>query len=575
MASNSLLTSKYFNRLYVDRLKAEKSQIVDEYSTLLTPELLNDLNNLVSGVDPNYIPFDSVSDSILLPNELINNGWIVPQKGNPNANDLTFYTENGNSIIFENASGKWDADYYKGTLLKVVSLQSTSNGYNLISSGNIEWYTKHATEVMGYVGGKIVVTDADAWVGVEFYDTTKKTYYYHSVALNIKYKGSTEDLKSGVTQLGGIVVETDGKINVIFTSKTGYQYVLPTGNSYIPLLWQLLNYNTPQGQSMAELMSTNHEWIDRDGTYIKPDDSYALTWTQFVATWFFSNKSVFTYYPQYEKLFSVYGTMVPLYSEICPGVAIVSSILTGYFNDLIQQNLDQFASLPNYYDIVNTNYLQISNLVESILSVESELGLDPRLEANKGGFPFSVKYYEFFFFASETGVTRLKQTFNDNKTYKPFAKITWDNFYHDMTTGYALCEAFDKACPFRYVKDNGYGIGQAFKLIISGHWHNSLVAAGLIEKVKVPPELKYFITDSDEYYLEPLHCPDYVQKWLKDNSGPFTTPCPLTACLIAYGSIQEGYDKLNNLLKENISTDLFSRDKMTIQNLWQKYQTLH
>ena len=39
-----------------------------------------------------YIPFDSISDSITLPLEFIKTGWITPSNVNPTVSDLLIYT---------------------------------------------------------------------------------------------------------------------------------------------------------------------------------------------------------------------------------------------------------------------------------------------------------------------------------------------------------------------------------------------------------------------------------------------------------------------------------------------------
>lgn len=234
--SNSLLSNKYFNRLYVDRLKAEKSQIVDEYSTLLTPELLNDLNNLVSGVDSNYIPFDTVSDNISLPTEFIKTAWITPSKGNPNISDLLIYTEDGHSLLLENSTGKWDSEYYSTSRLQVVSLQNTLNGFNFLEVGNKECIKKIANSNLPLVGSNISILDMEEWTSVTFYNKSTNTFFYYTIMMNVTHSGgSVDELKNDITNLAGKLVEIDNKINIIFTSNTVKPYVFPLTESPVAI----------------------------------------------------------------------------------------------------------------------------------------------------------------------------------------------------------------------------------------------------------------------------------------------------------------------------------------------------
>ena len=236
MASNSLLTSKYFNRLYVDRLKAEKSQIVDEYSTLLTPELLDYINNVMSTYDPKYyIPFDSVSDSITLPLEFIKTGWITPSKGNPTVSDLLIYTEDGHSLLLENSNGSWDSEYYSTARLQVVSLHNTSNGFNFLEVGNKECIKKLFNNNLHLIGSTISILDMEEWTSVTLYTKSTNTFYYYTIAINVTHTGSNEQLKDDVKTLDGDTVELDDKINVIFKSNTVHPFVLPLTESPVAI----------------------------------------------------------------------------------------------------------------------------------------------------------------------------------------------------------------------------------------------------------------------------------------------------------------------------------------------------
>ena len=379
------------------------------------------------------------------------------------------------------------------------------------------------------------------------------------------------------------------KVNNLNINDDG-QIVNTSENLDIPLLWRLLEYKDKNGVSMAKTMLENHEWIDLDGNYKKPDDSLALTWSQFVSTFFFTNKYEGSLYNGFERLFSVYGTLVPQYSEICPGVAVFSTILQGYFNDYIYDNLTFYNSLPNYDDIVSKSYLQLSNLVENVLSIESELGLDPRLEDLQ-----LQPHYLFFFYASLAGVELMNYKYNSSTDTKAYfdKQITWERFYTQMKEGFTLAEEFDKICPFRYDKSKGYGIGQGLKLIISGHWHNSLSAVGLIKKAKVKgtiyEEYISITSDDDEYYIEPVlddvseDLKLEIQNWLNKNSlptgsvvPPGSLGTPMSVSMYQYSLIEPGFDKLNNWVNKNVSSTspYFTPEKMSIANLWLKYQNL-
>lgn len=104
-----------------------------------------------------------------------------------------------------------------------------------------------------------------------------------------------------------------------------------------------------------------------------------------------------------------------------------------------------------------------------------------------------------------------------------------------MIQAFEWCNEFDKECPFRFEGDRG--IGEHMKVILCEHWHNILVTAGLIENVKVPSDLKDFITSS-EYYLKPLipeNDRDTIEEWLRVNSdSSFTIPSPMTVALTVY-----------------------------------------
>ena len=270
-----------------------------------------------------YIPFDSISDSITLPLEFIKTGWITPSNVNPTVSDLLIYTEDGHSLLLENSNGSWDSEYYSTARLQVVSLHTTPKGFDLLEVGNKECIKKFFNNNLLLIGSTISILDMEEWTSVTLYTKSTNTFYYYTIAINVTHTGSNEQLKDDVKTLGGDTVELDDKINVVFKSNTFKPYVFPTEDTSIHLLWRLLALPDPDspGNSMAEAMRKNQQFINADGTH-KGDDMNHLTWTQYEGTWFFTNKSDVTYYAQWEKLFQMTGAFVPTLSTICPGVAI-------------------------------------------------------------------------------------------------------------------------------------------------------------------------------------------------------------------------------------------------------------
>ena len=287
----------------------------------------------------------------------------------------------------------------------------------------------------------------------------------------------------------------------------------------IPLLWRLLSLpdpNSANGDTMAVAMRKNQQFIDSDGNH-KGDDMNHLTWTQYESTWFFSNKSDTGLNSQWEKLFQMTGAMIPSLSTICPGVAMFAAILQGYLNELLTDGSfyvnepgseikpTQFLSrVPIYYNIVMKEYLDISNIVQRVLTLESQLGLDPRLEnpvyIPGSGSP-SEDQYIYSFHASNKGIQHMQGIYQDKSEYfKTY--INWKAFVEDTERALYLCTVIDDKCPFRYSEAGG--IGQAFLTILFGHWNNLLAAAGLLGDGTTPDELGMATgIPGTPYYLSP------------------------------------------------------------------------
>lgn len=371
----------------------------------------------------------------------------------------------------------------------------------------------------------------------------------------------------------------------------------------IPLLWRLLSLIDPAtNQPMSIVMKKNQQFINPDGSH-KGDDMNHLTWTQYESTHFFSNKSSFAGQPWWEKLFQMTGAMIPSYSVICPGVAIFAGILTGYTNEIIKKGdyriteptpdgslvlTDKLSPIPTNSDIVSLAYLQMSNIVQRILTLESQLGLDSRLEniiyIEQPSFSDKYSLAPGFFIASELGVELMRSRYNFNggsdKVYYD-SYINWKAFVTDVYKAFELAKELDKTCPFKYSDPKTFpsgayssgGIGQAFLLIVLGHWNNLLAAVGLLE---LAPDLAGMVHGSPQdpndpnakqYYLKPVpgSSPENSGEWfLKTtellNDPKFFAPLPpeLGAGSPWYSGLNSflpvfaGFGYLNSKVAENI-----------------------
>lgn len=343
----------------------------------------------------------------------------------------------------------------------------------------------------------------------------------------------------------------------------------------IPLLWRLLSLPDPNsnGNSMAVAMRKNQQFIDSNGNH-KGDDMNHLTWTQYEATWFFTNKSDVTNNPQYEKLFQMTGAMIPTLSTICPGVAIFAAILQGYLNELLTDGsyyinepgseikpTQKLSPVPLYHNIVMKEYLDVSNIVQRILTLESQLGLDPTLENPvyiPGASP-SQDQYVYGFIASIKGVENMQAIYHDKSEYFN-TYISWKAFVEDTQNALELGKIIDEKCPFRFSEAGG--IGKALLLIVFGHWNNLLAAAGLLGDGTTPDELGVATgTPGTPYFLDPkpgegtsnTEYFDTAMDILKNNSLSGTTiNAPIYSGMSNFFPIFGGYAALGSAVSNVI-----------------------
>ena len=222
-------------------------------------------------------------------------------------------------------------------------------------------------------------------------------------------------------------------------------------------------------------------------------------------------------------------------------------------------------------------YLAMSNIVQRILTLESQLGLDPRLEnpVYVPGLPSPSKdQYLDGFIASEKGVVNMQEVFSDYKDAYFSKYINWKAFVDDATQALHLAKKIDQKCPFRFSEETDTstgGIGQGFLLIVFGHWNNLLAASGLLGD-GTTLDVFGIVTGvaNGPYYLNPtqgsgegneLTYFEQAVEILKNNNIPGSTVnAPIYTAFSTFLPIYGGYNYINAILGEVINGWL-SEDK--------------